>query len=100
MESHGFRITACWEGAVDPLGTSPLHRVLDGALRMRCLGRKGWAPGVFQWGYMLRWNDEQELQQVWSQFLADPEWEQAKRNSRRRGGEPVLVVSDRLCSRR
>lgn len=47
--------------------------------------------------YILQWRDEATLQQQWSAFMADTEWEEIKRISRETYGEMVIAkVRDQI----
>jgi heme-degrading monooxygenase HmoA len=70
MRRHGFQIVAMWE-AKSPAGT--------------------------EFVYLLRWPDEAAMRQAWQAFMADLEWEEIKRATRRHG-DLVGRIEDRVLA--
>lgn len=101
MERHGFRLVEQWEGSDDLVSSNPATRVLRLLLALRYPGRWRSAGRLFEFGYVLAWEDEEQMRNAWSAFLADGQWQQAKAATRATGaGEPVVMVTGRLLDPR
>lgn len=97
MQEHGFTFVEQWEGRVDPVSQNLPIRVLRLLLTMRHPSRPRSASHVFDFGYLLAWEDETQMRCAWDAFLDDPRWRHAKSITQRAAhGEPVVMVTDRL----
>jgi heme-degrading monooxygenase HmoA len=68
MNRHGFQIVAMWEAR---------------------------AEKRTEFVYLLRWPDEQAKTEAWAAFMADQEWDEIKRATRKHGSL-VSAIEDRL----
>ena len=101
MASHGFHIVEVWEGCVDPVTPSPTNWLMGLRLRARHPRQPIAEDAVFEFGYRLTWPNRDSLTQGWHEFLSDPRWIEAKKQSRADGSrEPVLLVTDRVLTPR
>ncbi len=72
MKSYDFHILDMWESETD---------------------------GKVEFVYILEWTDEENLKAQWEKFMADPEWNEIKRQTAETMGEMVIGKEERILKR-